>query len=85
MDAYAIRFAKCSCNVFRLVQKLSLDLGEFACAYLDDILVTSNSWEEHAVHLSSLYVRRGCFTGIELVLGLTTWVHFLPVPFNSTV
>ena len=30
-------------------------------------------------------VRRGWFIGIELVLDLTTWVHFLPVPLDSIV
>ena len=31
------------------------------------------------IKFASLYVRSGWFTGIELVLGLTTWVHFLSV------
>ena len=35
---------------------------------------------------SEIYnVRRGWFTGIELVLDPTTWVHFLLVRFDSSV
>ena len=37
------------------------------------------------INFSGLYVRRGWFTGIHLVLGPTTWVHILPVPLNSIV
>ena len=36
-------------------------------------------------NFSGLYVRSGWFTGIELVLGPTTLVHFLPVPWDSIV
>ena len=36
------------------------------------------------INFSGLYVRRW-FTGIQLVLGLTTWVHFLPVPLDSVI
>ena len=34
------------------------------------------------IYFSGTYVRRGLFTGIEFVLGPTTWVHFLPVPLD---
>ena len=37
------------------------------------------------INFSGLYIWRGWFTGIELVLGPTTWVHFLPVPLDSIV
>ena len=33
----------------------------------------------------TINVRCGWFTGIELVLDPTTWVHFLPVPLDSIV
>ena len=39
----------------RLVQKLLRGLGQFACEYLDDILIASNSWEEHPVHLRQAF------------------------------
>ena len=34
---------------------------------------------------SAYNVRRGLFTGIELVVDPTTWVHFLRVPLDSIV
>ena len=37
------------------------------------------------INFSGLYVRRGWFTGNELVLGPTIWVHFLPVPLDSII
>ena len=43
-----------------------------ACAFLD------HPARSAIISLSFIW-----FTGIELVLGLTTWVHFLPVPLNS--
>ena len=35
--------------------------------------------------LKAYNVRRGWFTGIELVLDPTTWVHFLLMPLDSNV
>ena len=37
------------------------------------------------IYFSAYNLRRGWFTGIELVLDPTTWVYFLLVPLNSYV
>ena len=37
------------------------------------------------IYFSAYNVRRGWFTGIELVLDPTTWVHFLLVSLDSIV
>ena len=39
------------------VQKLLRGLGEFAFAYLDDILVASDSWEERLVQFRQVFDR----------------------------
>ena len=37
------------------------------------------------INFSGLYIQRSWLTSIELVLGLTIWVHFLPVPLDPIV
>jgi len=41
----------------RLVSKLLLGLETFCAAYLDDIIICSNSWEEHLRHLRMVFDR----------------------------
>lgn len=41
----------------RLVNKLLRGMDEFAAAYLDDILIFSNSWEEHLNHIRMVFQR----------------------------
>ena len=41
----------------RLVNKLLRGMDEFAAAYLDDILIFSNSWEEHLDHIRMVFQR----------------------------
>ena len=44
-----------------------------------------SSIAQHDQRLISWTFTCGWFTCIELVLGPTTWVHFLPVPLDSIV
>ena len=41
----------------RLVQKVLLGLDEFTAAYLDDIIIFSNSWQEHIAHIREVLKR----------------------------
>ena len=41
----------------RLVSKLLKNMDEYAAAYLDDILIFSNSWEEHLQHIRNVLNR----------------------------
>ena len=41
----------------RLVQKVLLGLNEFTAAYLDDIIIFSNSWQEHIAHIREVLKR----------------------------
>jgi len=38
----------------RLVSKLLLGLDVFCAAYLDDIIILSDTWEEHLSHLRTV-------------------------------
>ncbi|KAJ8895780.1 hypothetical protein PR048_001118 [Dryococelus australis] len=50
---------KCAPATFQNLVVNGLDgyIGDFAMAYLDDVLVWSNSWEEHLHHLSLVFKR----------------------------
>ena len=37
----------------RMMDQLTSDMGEFSAAYMDDLVVYSNTWEEHLQHLKS--------------------------------
>ena len=41
----------------RLVQKVLLGLDEFTAAYLDDIIIFRNSWQEHIAHIREVLER----------------------------
>ncbi|KAM4692000.1 uncharacterized protein WCC33_016822 [Rhinophrynus dorsalis] len=41
-------------NFQRLVDRLLTGAQEFACAYLDDIAIYSESWEEHLLHIEAI-------------------------------
>lgn len=41
----------------RLVSKLTRGLEEFAAAYVDDVLIFSDSWENHLKHLRAVFER----------------------------
>lgn len=41
----------------RLVSKLLMGLEEFCAAYLDDIIIFSNTWEEHLAHIHAVLTR----------------------------
>ena len=41
----------------RLVQRVLVGLDEFTAAYLDDILIFSNSWQEHICHIKEVLKR----------------------------
>ena len=41
----------------RLVQKVLLGLDAFSAAYLDDIIIFSNSWHEHLCHIREVLKR----------------------------
>ena len=41
----------------RLVQKVVLGLDEFTAAYLDNIIIFSNSWQEHIAHIREVLKR----------------------------
>jgi len=57
MEIYAIWAHKRSCHFSRLVSKLLLGLDSFCAAYLDDIIIFSDSWEEHLRHLRMVFDR----------------------------
>ena len=54
-------------------------------AFRFDMLSYSIRSEKSVGPLRAARVGSLNFAGIELVLGLTIWVHFLPLPLNSTV
>ena len=41
----------------RLVSKLLRNLEEFAAGYVDDLLIFSNTWQQHLEHLRSVFTR----------------------------
>ena len=41
----------------RMMDQVLRGLGEFAAAYLDDIVIHSSSWEEHVAHLCAVLER----------------------------
>ena len=41
----------------RLVAKLLNGLGCFAAAYLDDIIIFSDTWESHLQHITTVFQR----------------------------
>ena len=41
----------------RLMDQVLRDCQEFACAYIDDICIYSQSWEDHVFHLQSVFQR----------------------------
>ena len=47
-------------------------------------IISQVKWR-HNQSTKQVNVRRGWFTGIELVLDPTTWVHFLSVTLDSIV
>ena len=63
------------------------DLGGPAARPLATYAKGSGFESPIAQHVQRLISRalRSWFTGIELVLDMTTWVHFLLVPLNSIV
>ena len=43
----------------RLMDKVLYDLGDFSAAYLDDVIVFSESWSDHLLHLKAVLQRIG--------------------------
>jgi len=41
----------------RLVVKLLQGMDDFSWAYLDDIIIFSNSWDQHAAHIRAVLIR----------------------------
>jgi len=57
VELYAIWAPECPCFVSRLVSKLLLGLDACCAAYLDDIIIFSDTWEEHLSHLRTVLSR----------------------------
>jgi len=52
---FGLRNARASFS--RLVSKLLIGLDTFCAAYLDDIIIFSDTWEEHLSHLRTVLSR----------------------------
>ena len=44
----------------RMMDIVLADVGEYAAAYLDDVVIHSNIWEDHICHIREILCRLGC-------------------------
>jgi hypothetical protein len=49
--------ASSGCTFQRLMQKVLVGLQAFASAYLDDIIIFSDTWDEHLIHIQKVFDR----------------------------
>ena len=57
MALHAIWAPKCPCYFFAPCQKLLLGFDVYCAAYVDDIIIFSDTWEEHLSHLRTVLSR----------------------------
>ena len=57
MAIHALWLSKRPCYVYSLVMNLFANMEHFCAAYLDDILLFSNTWEEHKRHVTEVLKR----------------------------
>ncbi|GFV20429.1 retrovirus-related Pol polyprotein from transposon 297 [Trichonephila clavipes] len=56
---FGLRKAAATCQ--RAMSKVVQTISDFACAYIDDLAIFSDTWEEHLNHLEEVFKRLECF------------------------